>query len=285
APMLAGYTPVGVGIDETMGLIDFELKRLGYVTPMPMGVDIPRRAVTAGRSAVDVAVATMHAFTELGVADTGSSAFDEPDSAEVAGLLVSRDQQTPTPKADHLPALSALLRVSRDVGELLLGGARADDVHARSAPETGWEEGARQSVADQLSAAASRVMLTDDVLTRVREVEKLLGAEIVSEAMLLERHDIGAILVPGTRICFTGTAQDAAGRIVERDEIERLARSAGLTPVRTVSKTRCDVLVTAEAGTQSGKARKAAEYGKPVLCADEFFAWLAAGPAEQHSGS
>ena len=48
------------------------------------------------------------------------------------------------------------------------------------------------------------------------------------------------------------------------------------TPVKTVSKTRCDVLVTAEAGTQSGKARKAMEYGKPVFTADEFFAWLSA---------
>jgi len=286
APMLAGYTPVGVGIDETMGLIDFELKRLGYVTAMPMGVDVPRGAVVAARSAAEIADATMRAFTESGVGDTGSSAFDEPDAAETAsGLLVSRDHRAATPTADHLPALSALLRVSRDVGELLLGGGRADDVRARGAPETGWEEGARQAVADQLRAAASRVMLTDDVLARVREVEKLLNSEIVSEDMLLERHDIGAILVPGTRICFTGTARDAAGRIVERDEIERLARSAGLTPVKTVSKTRCDVLVTAEAGTQSGKARKAAEYGKPALCADEFFAWLAAAPAEQHSGS
>ena len=35
------------------------------------------------------------------------------------------------------------------------------------------------------------------------------------------------------------------------------------------------VLVTAEAGSQSGKARKAAEYGKPVYTAEEFFAWLA----------
>jgi hypothetical protein len=42
-----------------------------------------------------------------------------------------------------------------------------------------------------------------------------------------------------------------------------------------VTKTRCEVLVTAEAGTQSGKARKAQEYGKPVFSADEFFAWLA----------
>ncbi len=49
--------------------------------------------------------------------------------------------------------------------------------------------------------------------------------------------------------------------------------------MKTVSKTRCDVLVTAEAGTQSGKARKAQEYGKPVFNADEFLAWLAARTA------
>jgi ATP-dependent DNA helicase PIF1 len=42
-----------------------------------------------------------------------------------------------------------------------------------------------------------------------------------------------------------------------------------------VTKTRCEVLVTAEAGTQSGKARKALEYGKAVFTADEFFAWVA----------
>jgi hypothetical protein len=60
--------------------------------------------------------------------------------------------------------------------------------------------------------------------------------------------------------------------------MERLAVAAGLTPVQSVTKTRCDVLVTAEAGTQSGKARKAMEYGKPVFCADDFFAWLASQP-------
>ena len=112
--------------------------------------------------------------------------------------------------------------------------------------------------------------------TDIRTVQTLLDADIVTDDMLLERHDIYTILVPGTRVCFTGTAQDTTGRVVERDEMERLAISAGLTPVKTVSKTRCDVLVTAEQGTQSGKARKAGEYNKPVVCADEFFAWLAA---------
>ena len=147
--------------------------------------------------------------------------------------------------------LSALLRVSRDVGAVLLGGASASSFVDGS--ETPWEAAARQSVADQLRAAAGRTQLPAEVVERLREASKLLGVEIVSESVCLERDDIGEVLVPGTRICFTGTAQDSAGRIVERWEMEQLAVSAGLKSVQSVSKTRCDVLVTAEAGTQSGK--------------------------------
>jgi hypothetical protein len=141
--------------------------------------------------------------------------------------------------------------------------------------ESSWDAAARQSVADQLRAAASRALLPDEVVARLHEASALLGVDVVSGAATVARHDIGSALVPGARICFTGTASDETGRIVERDEMERLAASAGLAPVRTVTKTRCEVLVTAEAGTQSGKARKAQEYGKPVFTAEEFFAWLA----------
>ena len=49
APMLAGCTPVGVGVDETLGLIDFELKRLGYVTVMPLGVELRGAGYRDGR--------------------------------------------------------------------------------------------------------------------------------------------------------------------------------------------------------------------------------------------
>ncbi|HEY6649357.1 MAG TPA: AAA family ATPase [Mycobacterium sp.] len=272
APMLAGYTPVGFGIDETLGLIDFELKRLGHVMPMPLGLQVSgtSRATTAlGR-----ARAALEAHARSDVQDGGASAFDEPESSEsVSGLLVSRDDDAPTPVAGHLPGLSALLRVSRDVSAIVLRGMSAREVQGPA--ETPWIAAARQSVADQLCAAASRATLTGAVVERLREAEAFLGAEILSGACVLEQHDIGAALVPGARICFTGTTQDATGRIVERDEMERLAQKAGLAPVKSVTKTRCEVLVTAEAGSQSGKARKAQEYGKPVFSADEFFAWLA----------
>jgi ATP-dependent DNA helicase PIF1 len=273
APMLAGYTPVGFGIDETLGLIDFELKRLGYVTAVPLGLNVSGHA-SAAPTALGRARAALEAHARSGVDDGGASAFDEPESEEsVSGLLVSRDHDVPTPAAGHLPALSALLRVSRDVSAIVLRGKSAEEV--QESGETAWVAAARQSVADQLCAAASRATLTDMVVERLQEAEAFLGAEIVSGACVLERHDIGAILVPGARICFTGTAEDAGGRIVERDEMERLARKAGLAPVKSVTKTRCEVLVTAEQGSQSGKARKAQEFGKPVFSADEFFGWLA----------
>ncbi|KMO82802.1 AAA family ATPase [Mycolicibacterium chlorophenolicum] len=274
APMLAGFTPVGAGVDEQLGLIDFELKRLGYVTAMPLGVEL--RVRITGRTALQRARAALQALRDTDVAD-GSTAFEEPDAVEGSGLLVSRDPTAPTPTADHLPGLSALLRISRDVGAVLLGGAPVRDLD-----ESGWEAAARQSVADQLRAAAARVRLTDEVVARLRKAESLLGADITGDIGSADQA-VEDALAPGVRVCFTGIAQDSAGRIVDRDEMERLALAAGLAPVKTVSKTRCDVLVTAEAGTQSGKARKAYEYGKPVLTADEFFAWLAtrhASPAE-----
>ena len=62
-----------------------------------------------------------------------------------------------------------------------------------------------------------------DVLDRLHATEKVLGIEIAGEAMLLDSYAIADALLPGTRICFTGTAQDAAGRVVERWEMEDLA--------------------------------------------------------------
>lgn len=274
-PMLAGCTPVGANIDETLGLIDFELKRLGRVVPMPLGIDVPG----AFSSAPTALQRARSALDNLSAVDpeTGSAPFEEPDETEaLSGILVSRDCDLATPTAEHLPALSALLRISRSLGSILLGTAAAGDVPV--AGETSWEHAARRSAADQLLLAASRTRLPNEVLARLRGALEALGAgELPAElAPAAPRDsDIGAVLVSGARICFTGTAVDGQGRVRDRDEMERLAASAGLAPVRSVTKTRCEVLVIAEAGTQSGKARKAQEYGKPVFTVDEFFGWLA----------
>jgi ATP-dependent DNA helicase PIF1 len=284
APMLAGCTPVGVGIDETLGLIDFELKRLGHVTAMPMGVEVPvtavapeHRAALAGGTALQRALSALHAHRGAGIVDPSSTAFGEPEPSEsLTGHLVSRNHDTPTPTSVHLPALSALLHVSRKVGGVLLGHAAGEDV-PRAADDTPALAAASQLVADQLRATATRVRLTGESMARLRRVETLLGVEIVDATVesAAAGDDIAAVLVAGARVCFTGTPQSATGRILSRDEMNDIAAAAGLVPVASVTKTRCDALVTAEAGTQSGKARKAQELGKSVFSADEFFAWVA----------
>ncbi|MEB3063670.1 AAA family ATPase [[Mycobacterium] zoologicum] len=274
APMLAGCTPVGVKVDETLGLLDFELKRLGQVIPMPLGIELRGTTVT-GDTALQRARSALDA---LGAVDltAGSTPFDEPDETDaLSGILVSRDHEVETPTAAHLPALSALLRISRGLGSILLGITPADSVACSG--ETDWEHAARQSAADQLMLAASRTRIPDQVQARLRDALQALGVGELDIALAQAPQtdqNIDTILVPGARICFTGTAVDGQGRVVERDEMERLAARAGLAPVRSVTKTRCEVLVIAEAGTQSGKARKAQEYGKPVFTADEFFGWV-----------
>ena len=280
APMLAGCTPVGVGIDETLGLVDFELKRLGLVVPMPLGADVPKAALGAehprglqASTALERARLALEAFTSVSSMDASSSAFDEPETSEsFSGHLVSRTPDVPTPDSVHLPGLSALLDVSRSVGALLL----ALDAAREGVGDTPWHAAARHSVADQLRAAASRAPLTIESLARLRAVEESLGVAIIDEAVeaALVGDDIAAVLVPGARVCFTGTAEDGDGRVVAREDMERLAVAAGLAAVPSVTKTRCEVLITAEVGSQSGKARKAREWDKPVFSAAEFLAWL-----------
>lgn len=270
APMLAGCTPVAADVDETLGLLDFELKRLGYVTAMPLGADV--RVRTAHRTALDRTRAALDAHR--GSEGGATTAFEEPEpSDDAAGLLVTRDADVPTPSARHLPALSALLEVGRQVSAVLLG----DGVAAPPRDGDTWLAAARQTAADQLRRAAARVQVPSEVAERLTQVSHVLGADVtVTPAAPVP--DIARVLVPGARICFTGTAQDRDGRVVDRFDMEELATGAGLVPVKSVTKTRCDVLVTAEVGTQSGKARKAHDYGTPVFCADEFLAWVAARP-------
>ena len=75
---------------------------------------------------------------------------------------------------------------------------------------------------------------------------------------------------PGQRVCFTGTAVDADGVAIARSDLECLAASAGMQPVGSVSRKGCDLLVAADISSTSGKAKKAREYGVPILSVPQF---------------
>lgn len=270
SPMLAGCTAVGPGVDHDLGLIDFELKRLGHAIGMPLGVEV--RGRVTGATALERARSALGAHARAGSPAEGGTPFGVPVAeGPTAGCLLSRDVTTP-PATEAMPALSAFLDISSGLGPVLLGhvdavaGERVD----------GWSGAARAAAAAQLRVAAGQVHLTPTVRERLRAAERVLEVSVLDEASDAVEHDLEQLLVPGARVCFTGVAE-LDGRLIDRDEAQRIAARAGLVPVANVSKTRCDVLVVAELGTQSGKARKAADYGKPVVSAADFFAW-AAGP-------
>lgn len=313
APLLDGYTPVAADVDRTLAVLEFELRRLGSASPLPLGVDLPAHLMAPGErirtrsgSALKRARSTLAAHSRIGLDDEAAGRFDA-DLLEEAdlGYLVSRETDVRPPASEVLPQLSAMLEVSAGVGAALLAperdgsapGARAvAGTHDQAdGPAEGGAEGAaahhinltpgdhemlagaRELMAEQLRRAAERVAMTTDVLARLRHAGTILGADVTEGLEAIAEADAAAVLTPGARVCFSGSALDEAGALVSRQEMEALARDRGLDAVANVTKTRCEVLVVAEPGTQSAKARNAQKWGKPILSAAEFLSW-AHGP-------
>lgn len=285
-PIVDGATPVGVATDHTLSLIDFELKRLGHVLPLPLGIDLPaadllaaERAGLRAGSALQRARAALAARARMAVDDLGSSAFELRESTDSdLTYLLTRDPDADPPSSVHLPVLSALLDISREISAALLSGMNAAQVRQQIRPgaRTSDDVGLRALTARRLAAIASRSAgVPPELVVRLGEVGELL--ELDTDGLLAEfargAATIQEVLVPGARVCFTGTARSPAGVTMERFEMDDLAAAHGLVPVKNVTKTRCEALFVAEVGTQSGKARKAGELSKPVFSVDEFFRW------------
>jgi len=305
-PLVDGCTPVGVGTDLALGIIDVELKRLGRVEPLPLGVETPSRALLpveraglSAPSALERARAALAVHGRLGGEIEGAGTFAAPD-APASGYLLTRDPEASPPSTSLSPTLSRLLAASRAMSEVVLhevsaaevrlrfdrrwwdapGEARGEDTAVESAPlETSLLDDPvlREAVSARLAGALERSAgLPPRVLDRVRELEELLDTAILPprlggvEDELAER-----VLVPEARVCFSGEVHDVDGRFVDKGSLQRLVLGLGLRWAPNVSRSRCDVLVVAEPGTQSGKARKAKEFGTPVISAAEFYDWVA----------
>ncbi|MGP5090239.1 hypothetical protein [Brachybacterium tyrofermentans] len=269
SPLLAGRIPVGPRIDEQLGWIDFELKRNGVVERMPLGVDVPATGLTADERAAlraPTALERARAIRDLverrraGVAGTGAD-------GSTTTLTAAADAGTPFP---HLARGRGYL-LSRSSGELGNPGPDGFVVGGNLSAQ----DDAAQVLAEVLEAAWARVVAHDqDVVDRLRDVETHFGVQVLPEGLEIAGPiDLTEILVPGARVCFTGEVVSATHGSVDRSEMEHLARQRGLTPVPNLTKTRTDVLVVAERGTQSNKSKNAARWDKPVLEAEEFLAW------------
>ena len=75
----------------------------------------------------------------------------------------------------------------------------------------------------------------------------------------------------GKTVCFTGELRSTIkGQLVSRETAHTLAAGAGLQIAANVTK-KLDILVVADPATQSGKAKKARDYGVRVLAEDVFW--------------
>ena len=81
----------------------------------------------------------------------------------------------------------------------------------------------------------------------------------------------------GKRVCFTGEASGFSGTAIDRGDLEALAAKVGLHPVRDVTKNGCDLLVAADTSSMSGKAKKAKEWGIPVISVEKFITYCTFG--------
>ncbi|MGP5412106.1 exonuclease domain-containing protein [Brachybacterium paraconglomeratum] len=256
--LLAGRVPVGVDIDRQLAHIDFELKRNGIVEPVPLGLEVPGRLLGAGERA------RLNAPTAL---ERARAVRDAVRRVRAAG--------------EELPGSGMAFRqVVAGHGYLL---ARTTGPTGTSAPtgfvvggNLGAQDDAAEVLAHLLEGTWQRVLSPDqEVLERLRGVEEHFGVRVLPEGFEATGPISAAdVLVPGARVCFSGTVHSPRHGWLEKEQLHAMAEARGLRAVPTLTKTRTDVLVVAEAGSQSSKAKNAARWEKPVITAEEFLEWV-----------
>jgi hypothetical protein len=140
----------------------------------------------------------------------------------------------------------------------------------------GAEDDSAEVLARLLEGTWQRVLSPDvEVVERMRGVEAHFGVRVLPDGFEAGGPVLAAdVLVPGARVCFSGTVHSPRHGWLEKEELHAMAEARGLVAVPTLTKTRTDVLVVAEAGSQSTKAKNAAKWEKPVVTAEEFLEWV-----------
>lgn len=135
------------------------------------------------------------------------------------------------------------------------------------------------------SAWADR-QLTEAEKREIRIAAQMLGFKQISDeqihklSKMSETATIGEMPtdsyenMSGKSVCFTGESSCfIGGLIMTREQSEQLAASKGLIVKSSVTK-KLDMLVVSDSNTQSGKAKKARQYGIRIICEPVFWRLL-----------
>lgn len=106
--------------------------------------------------------------------------------------------------------------------------------------------------------------LLNEAAQRLNSVSSLVAPSSAKESL------------EGKSVCFTGELIGTInGRPITREQAQLLAKNAGLQIAASVTK-KLDLLVVADPNTQSGKAKKAREYGTRILAENVFWKTIGA---------
>jgi DNA polymerase III subunit epsilon len=136
----------------------------------------------------------------------------------------------------------------------------------------------RRWVDDLVALAAADGVVDGDEYDQLLRAAYVLDVDDarVHERTVTERSEVVPVeLSPGIGVCFTGEAVDAQGRELPRSALEAHALRLGLQVESSFTRSRCELLVAADAASQSGKAAKARKWGIPIVTVSDF---LAAAP-------
>lgn len=161
---------------------------------------------------------------------------------------------------DHVITPDEREQLIRTAGELGLSAEEAAEVH-------------RSMLGRMAVMAWADGVLTKEEAQLIRAAAASLGVdEAELEAILAEPEDVPGIrLTPGGRIVFTGELE--LPRAVWEEKVISLGYTVG-----GVTKKTCAV-VAADPHSRSGKAKKARQYGVPIISESQL-TWLIRHPAE-----
>jgi DNA polymerase-3 subunit epsilon len=128
-----------------------------------------------------------------------------------------------------------------------------------------------------IQAALRDGVITSQEREMIDSVADALGLQVPIPETAQVTNDANGEFRGGSRVCFTGEAVGEDGMDIGRSELEALAAKFGLVPVSGVSKKGCDMVIAADISSMSGKAKKAKEYGIPVVAVPTFLAYCTSG--------
>lgn len=293
ARMLAGeYRRLGIDVDLTAGLDTLTLTRSRlHIACAEFGVHLD-----GAHTALADARATAQLLVALADRCDGFECLPAvfPTGLPVGGRVRRRDgKSAPGTPAPYVAQLAARLHhperdakaaayldlLNRAMGDRHLDGGERAQLNelagqlGLSAAEVAQTH--HRWIKDLIETACSDGTVTAEQYDELCRAASALGVDqrlVDDRTATLRTSGRAVTLEPGMTVCFTGVPVDPHGQEVGREQLVDHARRLGLTPVSSVTKSRCQLLVAADVHSQSGKAGKARRFEIPIVDASTFLA-------------